>query len=118
MSFGGIDPGGSEEHHRAAHQAIASELGAALWAKRTELGLSQREVAHRAGIGVQTYRRLERGEASASGKSNPTLDTILRVLHALVLHPSDLVTRFSDPEVSTHLTPHAEGTGSPLKPHA
>lgn len=75
---------------------MARELGATIRAARTEHGLSQELTAHRAGISVQTYRRLESGGSRSSGHANPTLDTILRVLVVLDLHPSELTRRCPD----------------------
>lgn len=85
-----------EERHRGVYRVFARQLGATIRAARAERGLSQEQTAVRAGIAVKTYRRLERGGTSSGGKSNPTLDTTLRVLVVLELHPSELTRRCSE----------------------
>jgi transcriptional regulator with XRE-family HTH domain len=58
-------------------------LGRTLRAIRSQRGLSQEQVALDAGIAVYTYGCLERGSTPSGMPTNPTLDTILRVLEAL-----------------------------------
>jgi transcriptional regulator with XRE-family HTH domain len=58
---------------------FARRFGAALKQRRNELGLSQEQIAERAGISAKYLGRIERAEVNAS------LDTIERVV--LVLKP-------------------------------
>ena len=52
-------------------------LGATLRALREARGIGQEYLAHRAGLSVATYARVERGQV------NPTWTTVRRVLDAL-----------------------------------
>ena len=54
-----------------------SELGAAVLAARTRLGLTQAQLALAAGVGVRFVLELE------AGKPTVRLDSVLKVLHAL-----------------------------------
>ena len=60
-------------------EAVAKELGRRLTAIRLGLNLSQRQLAERAGLGVRTIQRLERGEAATQ------LSGFLRICRALGL---------------------------------
>lgn len=73
-----------------ARHAAAVALGRALRTARLQRGRSQEEVAHAAGISVYAYGCLERGQSTSGGDANPTLDTLLRVLHALGLELREL----------------------------
>lgn len=56
---------------------LAKSLSTEIRARREAAGLTQQMVAKRAKLRVETISRME------SGKANPTLDTILRVFHAV-----------------------------------
>ena len=56
---------------------LAKSLPDEIKARRKAAGLTQEVVAKRAKVRVETISRME------SGKANPTLDTILRVFHAV-----------------------------------
>jgi transcriptional regulator with XRE-family HTH domain len=60
-----------------AYRARYAELGAAIAARRAELGVSQRELAGLCGTTQSAIARLEAGRRAAR------LDTLLRVAHAL-----------------------------------
>lgn len=75
-------PRAASDHDQICRLA-ASALAVQLRARRKDLGLSQEEVAHLAGLAVPVYGRLERGESSKGDWANPTLDTLLRVFSAL-----------------------------------
>jgi DNA-binding XRE family transcriptional regulator len=69
---GEVPPGSLD----AAEYARLS-IGRDLRTKRREAGLSQAEVARRAGIRTETLNRLE------NGRANPTIGTVRSILRAL-----------------------------------
>jgi transcriptional regulator with XRE-family HTH domain len=69
----------------ADDEDLAADFGAALRERRTELDLSQAEVAERAGLQRAALARLERGERA------PGLRSLWRVAHAVDLRPSELI---------------------------
>ena len=65
---------------------------------RLEAGLTQAELASRAGVTVETVARLERvlrGRSSAN--SNPSLETLVRLASALGVEVSELLSEPSRP---------------------
>ena len=58
-------------------------LGARLRKLRHQLGLSQEEVAHRAGIATYTYQKFENGDSKPGTHMNPTLHTLIALSHVL-----------------------------------
>jgi len=62
--------------------SIASQFGAILRDLRTARGLSQEELAFRAGMSVPYLSDLERG------RSNPSLAMVVDLARALATHPS------------------------------
>lgn len=62
--------------------SIASQFGAILRDLRTAQGLSQEELAFRAGMSVPYLSDLERG------RSNPSLAMVVDLARALATHPS------------------------------
>ncbi len=60
-------------------------VGERLKTARLQLGVSQMELAHLAGMNVANYGKIERGTG------NPTLDTIVRLAGVMGLDPSALV---------------------------
>lgn len=80
----------TEDEFRPLYVSIVGRLGMRLRNIRARQGLSQEQVAHKAGLAVQTYRCLERGTTPAGGYANPTLEAILRVLHVLEVEPPSL----------------------------
>jgi len=62
-----------------------NKIGKKLKDARKKLGLKQSEVAEKADISVNYYARIERNE------ENPTLETLERVLKALKLKSSDVL---------------------------
>lgn len=75
----------SEFLHR--YRSAVRDLATRLRGHREAQGQSQEQVAHDAGISVQTYSCLERSATFVGGKANPTLETIMRVFAALELDP-------------------------------
>ena len=61
------------------------KIGKKLKDARKRLGLKQTDVAEKADISVNYYARIERNE------ENPTLETLERVLKALKLKSSDVL---------------------------
>lgn len=62
-----------------------NNIGKKLKDARKKLGLKQSDVAEKADISVNYYARIERNE------ENPTLETLERVLKALKLKSSDVL---------------------------
>lgn len=65
--------------------ANLADLGHWLRELRHRQGLSQEQVALKAGIAVFTYARIERGRSP-----NPTMRTSLNIVRALRIRPEDL----------------------------
>ena len=68
------DPGFAEEWERSKHEFEIMKL---LVEARSEMGMSQSELARRTGIKQPNISRLERGVCS------PTLDTLAALAHGL-----------------------------------
>jgi len=64
-------------------QRASAHLATTLRNARQSLGLSQEQVAFRAGIAVVTLSNLERGISSSGTPANPTLRTLLRIFEVL-----------------------------------
>lgn len=80
------------------------EVGEDLRAHRLERGMTQEQVALRAGISVQTYSCLERGCSPSGGVANPTMATLIRILDALEIEAPpirEFLPRSSVPEPRT-----------------
>ena len=77
---------------------IANRLADHVRQLRLEAGLTQAELAARAGVTVETVARLERvlrGRSSAN--SNPSLETLVRLASALGVEVSELLSEPSRP---------------------
>ncbi|WP_166806227.1 helix-turn-helix domain-containing protein [Cryobacterium cheniae] len=74
-------------------------LGVRLRRRRRQLSLNQEAVAHRAGLNVSNYARIDRG------LGNPTFHTLIRLATVLGMEPGDLVTGFN----ADHLPPSRDG---------
>jgi len=77
---------------------IANRLADHVKQLRLEAGLTQAELASRAGVTVETVARLERvlrGRSSAN--SNPSLETLVRLASALGVEVSELLSEPSRP---------------------
>lgn len=61
----------------------ARGLGVRLQQARHALGLSQEEVAHRAGISAFTYQKFEKGESKPGTPMNPRLVTLIALSQVL-----------------------------------
>lgn len=69
----------------------AREIGVRLQQARHRLGLSQEDVAHRAGISAYTYQKFEKGESKPGTPLNPRLTTLLALCEAVELPLCELV---------------------------
>jgi transcriptional regulator with XRE-family HTH domain len=77
---------------------IANRLADHVKQLRLEAGLTQAELAARAGVTVETVARLERvlrGRSSAN--SNPSLETLVRLANALGVEVAELLSEPSRP---------------------
>jgi transcriptional regulator with XRE-family HTH domain len=71
--------------------ATALRLSRTLKSLRVAKGLTQAELAHKAHVTVETVARLERVvRGGVSANSNPSLETIVRLAHALGVEPREL----------------------------
>jgi Predicted transcriptional regulators len=61
----------------------ARELGTSIQRRRTQLGLSQENVAYAAGISRYTFQKLEKGESQPGVPSNPSLRNVMAVAQVL-----------------------------------
>lgn len=69
----------------------ARALGANLAKARIATGLSQEQVAHRAGIAAYTYQKFEKGESRPGTPMNPRLTTLLALSDVLRVPLADLL---------------------------
>jgi len=74
--------------HRKTRRAEATKFGAVLRRLREERGLTQEELAERAGVSATYVGFIERGD------NVPTLTILLDLASALGISPSDLLRDF------------------------
>lgn len=67
----------------AQWSAYVQRLATALRRVREEAGLSQEDVAYRAGLTRYTYQKYEKGESRPGRPANPTLRSILTLSQVL-----------------------------------
>ncbi|MFF2486852.1 helix-turn-helix domain-containing protein [Microbacterium sp. NPDC058062] len=72
-----------ERQHAERRHEAATRLGDALRALRHSRNLSQEQVALDAGLSVDTYGYLERGQTPWGRDANPRIDTLLRIFTVL-----------------------------------
>ena len=70
--------------------AYAQRLATALRRAREDAGLSQEQVAYRAGLTRYTYQKYEKGESRPGRPANPTLRTVLAISQVLGI-PLDIL---------------------------
>jgi XRE family transcriptional regulator, regulator of sulfur utilization len=75
-------------HKRPPSQPPAKSVGLRIRALREERGLSQADLAAKAGIDFATFSKLENGR---SGSRGPTLSRLYQVANALGVKVADLV---------------------------
>lgn len=71
--------------------AYAREFGLRLQRARHNLGLSQEEVAHGAGIATFTYQKFEKGESRPGTALNPRLSTVMALSQVLDVEVAELL---------------------------
>lgn len=71
--------------------AYAQRLATALRRAREGAGLSQEQVAYRAGLTRYTYQKYEKGESRPGTPANPTLRTILAISQVLEVSLPQLI---------------------------
>ncbi|PKQ36270.1 MAG: XRE family transcriptional regulator [Actinobacteria bacterium HGW-Actinobacteria-11] len=74
-----------------AWAAYAQRLATSLRSAREQAGLSQEDVAYRAGLTRYTYQKYEKGESRPGTPANPTLRTLLALAQVLETSLVDLV---------------------------
>lgn len=71
--------------------AYAREVGHNLKRARAALGMSQDDIAFRAGIAPNTYQKFEKGESKPGTPLNPELLTMVALSQALEVEVGDLL---------------------------
>jgi transcriptional regulator with XRE-family HTH domain len=71
--------------------AYAQRLATALRRAREGAGLSQEQVAYRAGLTRYTYQKYEKGESRPGRPANPTLRSVLAISQVLGMPLEDLI---------------------------
>lgn len=71
--------------------AYAQKLATTLRRARDEAGLSQEQVAYRAGLTRYTYQKYEKGESRPGSPANPTLRTMLALSQVLGVTMASLI---------------------------
>lgn len=80
-----------EQAERDAWAPFARELGLRLRRYRSERGLTQAQVAERAGISLYSLQTYENGRTSRGEGTNPTLMTTIALAQALEVGVDELV---------------------------
>ncbi|MGU3426684.1 helix-turn-helix transcriptional regulator [Microbacterium paraoxydans] len=71
--------------------AYAQRLATTLRQAREDAGLSQEQVAYRAGLTRYTYQKYEKGESRPGSPANPTLRTMLALSQVLGVTVASLI---------------------------
>lgn len=79
------------EEIEAEWAAFAQRFATSLRTARDIAGLSQEDVAYRAGLTRYTYQKYEKGESRPGHPANPTLRTLLALTQVLGVALHDLV---------------------------
>lgn len=69
----------------------ARALGVELQRRRIHSGLTQEELAHRAGLTRTHYQQMERGWWKAGKPANPSIKVLARLAQVLDLEPGELL---------------------------
>ncbi|WP_285035872.1 helix-turn-helix transcriptional regulator [Plantibacter sp. ME-Dv--P-095] len=88
------DPGqvvARDEQVDAEWADFAHRLAVRLRQLRSNAGLSQEDVAYRAGLARYTYQRYEKGESRAGVPSNPPLRSLLALARVLGVELAEMV---------------------------
>ena len=71
-------------------EAYARELGVNLQRRRIAAGLTQEELAHRAGLTRAHYQQIERGYWSRGKPANPSIKALARLARELGVEVGDI----------------------------
>jgi transcriptional regulator with XRE-family HTH domain len=71
-------------------EAYAKELGVELQRRRIERGITQEDLAHKAGLTRTHYQQIERGSWKKDTPSNPSTKIMARLAQALDLEIGDI----------------------------
>ncbi len=77
--------------HPDTWEAYARALGVELQRRRIEQGITQEDLAHRAGLTRTHYQQIERGWWKKEAPSNPSLKVLVRLAQVLGLEPGELL---------------------------
>lgn len=83
--------GGVAKRSPSSWEAYARELGLSLQRHRLDAGLTQEDLAHKAGVTRTHYQQLERGWWKKDAPSNPSLKVLVRVAQVLGMEPGELL---------------------------
>lgn len=75
----------------AEWSAYSQRFATSLRSARQRAGLSQEDVAYRAGLTRYTYQKYEKGESRPGSPANPTLRTILALSQVLETAVTNLI---------------------------
>lgn len=75
----------------ATWAAYARELGLELQRRRLAAGLTQEDLAHRAGLTRTHYQQIEKGEWKRGQPSNPSIKVLAHLAAALGVEVGELV---------------------------
>ncbi len=84
-----------------------SLIGNKLYSFRKSMGLTQSEVAEKAGISDRTYADIERGTV------NMRVETLLRICNVLKITPNEILLNEKDEEITTENITDLLGSISP-----
>lgn len=79
------------EQIEAEWSAYSQRFATSLRSARERAGLSQEDVAYRAGLTRYTYQKYEKGESRPGSPANPTLRTLLALAQVLDLPLASLI---------------------------
>lgn len=72
-------------------ETYARELGVLLQRHRIDAGLTQEDLAHKAGMTRTHYQQLERGWWKRDAPSNPSIKILIRLAQVLDVDPGELL---------------------------
>lgn len=71
-------------------EAYARDLGVRLQQLRMERGITQEDLAHRAGLTRTHYQQIERGWWKRDQPANPSLKVLVRLAQVLEVEPGEM----------------------------
>lgn len=72
-------------------ESYAREMGVLIQRHRIEAGLTQEDLAHRAGLTRTHYQQIERGWWKRDQPANPSIKVLVRLAQVLGLEPGQLL---------------------------